>query len=164
MDVVQLLISADRVHIGVQTVADGEAIALQGLTLPLSQGMDNLGILTHRRHIKGNRALHAAEVIVQTGIFGNKQGSGHTLQIQRPGKFLLEHLLDMGNGPLGIVSIQSGLVALGNVDLVHIASTFLNSIILYIFLRKSSKKILDLHGAAPLPANSHLHLFFTVIK
>ena len=44
------------------------------------------------------------------------------------------------------------------------AVSFLNSIILYIFLRKSSKKIWDLHGAAPLPANSHLHLWFTVIK
>ena len=64
-------------------------------------------------------ALKAIEVIIQTGIFRNKQGSGHTLQIQRACKLFLEISFDVGNGPLGIIGIQIGLVTFRNIDFIH---------------------------------------------
>ena len=119
VDIVQLLVPADGVHIGVQAVADAEIVPLQGKALPFGQGMNHLGIHTNRGDIEGYSPLVAVQVIVQTGVLGNEQRSGHTLQVQGRGKLFLEGSFDVSNGPLGIVFIQNGPIAFGNVDLIQ---------------------------------------------
>ena len=41
--------------------------------------MDNLSIVTYRRNIKAYRTFVAVQIVIQTGIFGNEEGSGNTL-------------------------------------------------------------------------------------
>ena len=120
VNVIQILITADCVHVRVQAVAHTEIIAFQRQTLPFCQRMDNLCVLPHRRHIKADRPLKAVQVIVQAGILRDKQWRGHTLQIQSGSKLFLKSTLDVRNRALGIVFIQNGLIPLGNINGVHI--------------------------------------------
>ena len=141
VDIIQIFVSADGVHIGVQAAAHAEIVALQGHALPLRQGMDDLGVGTHGGNVKGNGALVAVQVIVQAGSLGDEKGCGNTLQVQRIGKLLLEGVLDVGNGPLGIVLVQDGLVALGDVAGIHVINSLSvnNRLeILYHFLPRKS--------------------------
>ena len=119
MDVVQLLVPADGVHIGVQAVSHGEVIALQGQPLPLRQGVDHLGFLAHGGDIEGDRPLVAVQIVIQAGVLGDEQRGGDPLQIQGVGKLLLKGLLDVGNGPLGVIGIQGGGIVFGNVNGAH---------------------------------------------
>ena len=128
MDIVQLFVPADGVHIGVQAVAQGEVVPLQGQPLPFCQGMDYLGIHSHSGNIEGYRPFHTAQVVIQTGALGDEQRSGNALQVQRLGKLLLKGFFDIGNGPLGVVGIQNGGIILGDVDLIHNIPPFRNKI------------------------------------
>ena len=119
VDIVQLLIPTDGVHIGVQAVANGEMVSLQSQALPLGQGVHHLGILAYSGNIKADRPLIAVQIVVQAGIFGDEQGGGHALQVQRIGKFLLEGLLDVGNGPLGVIGVQRGRIVFGDINGTH---------------------------------------------
>ena len=130
VDVVQFLVPADGVHIGVQAVAHGEMIPLQSQPLPLGQGVHHLGISSYRGDVEGNRTLIAVQVVVQAGVFGDEQGSGDPLQIQRVGELILEGGFDVGDGSLGVVGVQLGGVALGNKDLIHVISAFLARLLL----------------------------------
>ena len=130
VNVVQFLVPADGVHIGVQAVAHGEMIPLQSQPLPLGQGVHHLGIGSYRGDVEGNGTLIAVQVVVQAGAFGDEQGSGDPLQIQRVGELLLEGGLDVGDGTLGVVGVQLGGVALGNKDLIHVISAFLARLLL----------------------------------
>ena len=120
VDVVQiLLVSADGVHIGVKALAHVEAVALQGQALPLGQGVDHLGVLAYAGDIEADGALHAVEVVVQTGVGGHEQGGGHPAQVQGVGKVGLKGFFDKGNGPLQFIVGQGGLVALGDHKSAH---------------------------------------------
>ena len=124
MDVVQRFVPADGVHVGVQAISNGEIVALEGEALPFCQRMHHLSVHAHGGNVKGHRPLVAVQVIVQAGAFGDEQGRGDALQVQRLGKFLLERLLDIGNGALGVVGVQHRLVVFGNVNFVHKTASF----------------------------------------
>ena len=79
VDVVQLLIPANGVHVGVQAVAHGKMVPLQGQTLPFGQRMHHLGIGPYGGNVKGHRPLVAVQVVIQAGAFCDEQGSGNTL-------------------------------------------------------------------------------------
>ena len=126
MDIVQLLIPADSVHVGVKAVAGVEAVALEGQALPFGQGVDHLahGSL-YRRNIKGHRPFHAIEVVIEAGVSVYKEGCGDPAKVQRQLQVLLKAALDKFNGPLHVVTIQGRPVALGNDALVHGVSSSL---------------------------------------
>ena len=130
VDVVQFLVPADGVHIGVQAVAHGKMIPLQSQPLPLGQRVHHLGIGSYRGDVEGNGTLIAVQVVVQAGVFGDEQGSGDPLQIQCGGELLLEGGFDVGDGTLGVVGVQLRGVALGNKDLIHVISAFLARLLL----------------------------------
>ena len=119
MEVVYLLVAADGVHIGEQALAHVELIALQRQTLPLGQGVYHLTVSAHIGDIKGNRALHAVQVIIQTGILTDKQGSGDPAQIQRLPQIDLKVTLDELDGALHLIDGQRRLVTGGNENLTH---------------------------------------------
>ncbi len=106
MEVVHLLVAADGVHIGEQTLAGLEVVALQRQTLPLGQRMHHLSLCAHIGDIKGHGALHAVEVIVQTRILIHKQGSGNAPQIQRLPQIHLEIALDELDCALHLIGRQ----------------------------------------------------------
>ena len=104
--------------------------------------MDHLGISAHGGNVEADGALIAIQIVIQTGILGDEQGSGDPLQVQRGGEFLLEGCFDIGDGPLGVVGIQGRGVVFGNVDFIHVCSPFHENakidFILFIFSVKSS--------------------------
>ena len=119
MGVVHLLVTTDGVHIGEQTLAHVELIFLQRQTLPLGQRMHHLGVGADVGNVERNRALHTVEVVVQSGIFINEQGSRHTAQVQRLTQIYLEIALDEFDGALHLVHGQRRFVPFRNDDLAH---------------------------------------------
>ena len=111
VEIVHLLVAADGVHIGEQALAGLEVVALQRQTLPLGQRVYHLAGGTHVGNVERNGALHAVEVIVQTGTLLHEQGSGDPAQIQRLPQIHLKIALDELNGPLHLVGGQRRLVA-----------------------------------------------------
>ena len=81
--------------------------------------MNHLCIGVHVGDIETNRALHAIEVIVQTRILINEQGSGYTAQVQRITQIHLEITLDEFDSSLHFIHRKRRLVAFGNVDFAH---------------------------------------------
>ena len=67
--------------------------------------MDDLGALHpgHTGDIKGNRALDAAQIVVEAGGRVDEQGSGGTHQMQAAAELKLEGLLDEADGALGLI-------------------------------------------------------------
>ena len=59
MEVVDLLVAADGVHIGKQALADVELIALQRQPLPLRKRMDDLRLGVYVGNVKTDRPLVA---------------------------------------------------------------------------------------------------------
>ena len=135
---VQLLVPADGVHVGVQTLAGLEVIALEGHALPLGQGVDHLGGLFHAVDIKGDRALHAVQVVVQAGLGGDEQGGGHPVQPKGAGQLVREQPLQQADGLLRLIDGQQGAVTLRKRNFTHDEHSFigLKSPLLYRIGRK----------------------------
>jgi len=73
--------------------------------------VDHLTGGAHIGDIKGNRALHAVKVVVQTGILLHEQGSGDTAQIQRLPQVHLKIALDELDRALHLIGGQRRFVA-----------------------------------------------------
>ena len=120
MGVIHLFVPADGVHIREQTLAHIELIFLQRQALPLGQRMHHLGVGTNIGDVEGNGALDTVEVIVQTRILINEQGSRHPAQIQCLTEVDLEIALDELNGALHFVHGKRRFVPFRNNDLTHV--------------------------------------------
>ena len=120
VQLVQILIPADGVHIGIQTDAGAELIALQSQTLPLGQRVNHLGGSLHAVDVKGHGALHAVQVVVQSGSGGDEQGCGHAVQMERAGQFVLKQALEQADSLLSLVNRKQRGIALRKFDLTHL--------------------------------------------
>jgi len=94
VQVIQLLVAADGVHVGVNALAGMDVVAVERHALPLGQRMNDLRVCVRARNIESDRAFHAVEVVVQAGIRLDEQRRGHAAQIQFAGKRILKHALD----------------------------------------------------------------------
>ena len=135
VEIVQLLVPADGVHVGVESGALLELIPFQGQTLPLGQGVDHLTLGPHIGDVKGDGAFHTVEVVVQSGGAVHKQGGGDPVQVQPHGEIVLKIGVDQLNGPLELVVGQGHLVAGGNGEFAHVIRP-----VLYIDFRRSAKE------------------------
>ena len=124
MQVVQLFIPADGVHIGIDALARVKIVAEQGHALPLGQRLHHLRVHARRRNIKADRAFHAVQVIVQAGGGFHKQRRGHALQIQRLGQMILKSTLDQADGGLGFIKAQLRLITSRNKGFAHCSRPF----------------------------------------
>ena len=75
MEIVQLLIPADGIHVSDKALPGAEAVLAQGITLPFGKAVHHLGVLVEAGNIKGNRALNAVQIIVEAAAVGDKQGA-----------------------------------------------------------------------------------------
>ena len=123
MQVVQLLVAADGVHIGHNALTGAEAVLVQGIALPLSQTVDDLGLFVQAGHIELDRALHTVQIVVQAAALHDEQGSGHALQVQGHADLFLKDGLDQADGFLCVIQAQQALVVFRQSDLAH--SSFL---------------------------------------
>ena len=119
VEVVDLLVTPDGVHIGKQALADVELVALQRQPLPLGQRMHDLRLSADVRDVETDRALIAVQIVVQAGSLLHEQRRGYAAQIQRVGQIRLEIALDEFNGALQLVDGQGRVVALRDRDLAH---------------------------------------------
>ena len=124
VEVVQLLIPADGVHVGIQALTHGELVAVQGHALPLGQGVYHLGVPPNGGYVKGDGALHPVEIVVQAGGCLHEQRGGHPAQMQRTAQGVLKQAVEQTDGLLGIVQVQAGGVPLGDNSLKHKAGSF----------------------------------------
>ena len=112
VEVVQILVPADGVHVGIEASPGLEAIGPQGPALPFGQRLHHLDVLAHGENIKLHRALHAVEVVVEAALQGDEQGGGDPLQVERHGEIPLEIVLDHLDPFLRVANIQPGMIAL----------------------------------------------------
>ena len=117
VEVIQLLVPADGVHVGVEAGIGAEAVALQGQALPLCQRMDDLDLFSDIGDIKGNGAFHAVEVIVDTAALADEQRGGDAGQVELQGEFALKGILDQLDGDFGLQDIQRRAVVRGELEL-----------------------------------------------
>ena len=119
VEVVQVLVAADGVHVAVQALAHAEVVVLQGLALPLCQRLHHLCLNAAVLDVEGDLALHAVQIVVQAGGSLQKQRCRHTVQVQGGAQRVGEQALHGANGALGIVQVQRGLIVLRNDGLAH---------------------------------------------
>ena len=93
VQVIQLLIPADCVHVGVKAFTGFKAVLLKGHTFPFGKGVDNLqGLAGKTQHIKVHGPLRAVQVIVKTAAALHEQGGGNPLQVHFPSHLFLERV------------------------------------------------------------------------
>ena len=107
VDVVQLLIRADSVHVGVDAIAGLDAVLRKGQTLPFGKRMHYLAYLpVHILHRETHGALDAVQVVIDAGALTHEQRSRHTAQAQLGGKVHLEEILDLLDGAFRLTRVQ----------------------------------------------------------
>ena len=119
VQVVQFLVPANGVHVGVKTYSGNKAIVMEGLPLPLGQTMYHLGGSSGLPDGKFYRPLHTVQVVVEAGVGFQEKGSTYPVKGQGPAKVVLEQLLDQADGPLGVIKAQQGTVPLGHKGFAH---------------------------------------------
>ena len=107
MQIVELLISTDGVHVGIDTITRLYLILSQRKTLPLGQRVNHLSlrisqILDGERH----STLHTVQVVVDTQSLQHEQRSRHTTQPQLCGEVLLKEFLDEFDTLLRLLRIE----------------------------------------------------------
>jgi hypothetical protein len=126
VDVVQALVPADGVHVGIQAVAGVEAVPLEGQALPLGQGVDHFpGGPADGGDVEAHGPLHAVEVVVEAGVPVHEQGRGDPAEVQGELQVLLEAALYELNGPLHIVAAEGRAVALGDQTGIHDVASYI---------------------------------------
>ena len=124
VQVVQLLITADGVHIGHKALTGAIAVLVQGIALPFGKAVNNLGLLIQAGNIERNRALHTVQVIIQTAALYNKEGSRDALEMQCHAKLFLKDRFDQADGLLGVIQPQQTLVPFRNDNAAHSRISF----------------------------------------
>ena len=124
VQVIQLLVPADGVHVGVNALAGVDIVAIERHALPLGQRMDDLRVGVRAGNIEADRALHAVEIVVQAGGRLDEQRRGHAAQIQFAGERILKHALDQADGALRFIQRKVRRIARGNKRLTHRKSPF----------------------------------------
>ena len=119
MEVGEFFISPDGVHVGVESFTRFETVFVKGEPFPLRQGMDHLRIRFGLEDVKGNRAFHSVEVVVDAGCAVHKQRGSDPFEVEGFGEFLLKCSFDEFNSRLGVIQAQRGLIVLGNEYFAH---------------------------------------------
>ena len=103
MDVVEVLVGPQGVHVGVDAAAGPDAELGQLDAFPFGQGVNDFGFpLVHAPDGEGDGALHAVEVVVEAGPGEDDHGRRDPQQGELGGEIDLEHVLDGLDGFFGI--------------------------------------------------------------
>ena len=95
MDVVEVLVGPQGVHVGVDAATGPDAELGQLDAFPFGQGVNDFGFpLVHAPDREGDGALHAVEVVVEAGPGEDDHGRRDPQQGELGGEIDLEHVLD----------------------------------------------------------------------
>jgi len=113
VEVVELLVAPDRVHVADDALADVEVVALEGVALPLGQRLHDLGIVPHGRHVEADGALDAVQVVVHArgGIDDERRRHAHEVECRT--ELGEKDVFDALDRSLGVVERELRLVGLG---------------------------------------------------
>ena len=118
MEIIEhILVAADGVHVGIETLSGIEVVAVERHALPLGEGLHDLRLLAGLQDIERDRTLIAVEVVVQAAGLLEKQRRGHAKQVQVRGELILKQTLEQADGLLRIVNAEQALVALRDVGI-----------------------------------------------
>ena len=112
VQVAQLLIASDGIHIRIDTIARLDLIVGQRQPFPLGQRMDNLSLgISQILDRKGNSPFRPVQVIIDTHTFEHEQRCGHTPETQLRGQVLLEKVLDLLDTHFCLGQVQKSLIS-----------------------------------------------------
>ena len=104
MEVVQLLVGTQGVHVGIDAAARGDAEFGELQALPFRERMDYLRLLLiETEHGEPDGTLHAVQVVVDTRSGENGHRRRHAQQGELGGKVVLEHVFDGLDGLFGLL-------------------------------------------------------------
>ena len=119
VEVVELLVAADRIHIRHKAVADEKAVVVQRQPLPLRQRVHDLRVQRGGGDVERDRALDAVQVVVQAGRRVDKQRRGHALQVQCGADFDEENIFDQADRLLRLIKAEARRITFRNGNPVH---------------------------------------------
>ena len=106
MDVVHELIPAYGAHVRIKPLPHGKAVFLQGIALPFCQRVNDFSLpVLLIFDIKGHRALHAVQVVVQARFRVHEQRRGNSQKMQAFRQQRLEKILYGLNCDLSLIQI-----------------------------------------------------------
>ena len=114
MDVVDFLVAADGVHIGVKAPALVESVPLESETLPLREGVDDLRLGPDGRDVEGDGSFVPVEIVVETGVLSYEKRRGNALERKRVAERVAEYYFDEFDGALRIVTVEARRVPFGD--------------------------------------------------
>ena len=119
VDVVDVIVRTDGVHVGVKTRARCETVVCQGHALPFCKALHDLHrSIAHVAHGEADRPLDAVEVIVDTAVGTHEERGCDARKLQLTRKLALEGVLDELDRPLCQPLVQKRPVVFGN-DYAH---------------------------------------------
>ncbi len=130
MQVIENLIAADRVHVGIEAFMNFKAVFLQGISFPLCKRLHDFNPFSgHFLKIEGNRPFNAIEIIIQTALLRDKERGADPGKRQFFPEFFLERVADIFDCFLGFPDREDRVIV-SRTDQIHIILLcFLDSII-----------------------------------
>ena len=130
MRVIQRLVRADGVHIGVYPLALRDGKLRQRHAFPFGQGLDDLGAGgVHLADGERDRLLGAVQIVVDAGACQHEERGGHPHQVKLESQIGLKILLDQVDGLLGLAHIKRAAVVLGDEKTVDHGVDLLSKIV-----------------------------------
>ena len=84
--------------------------------------MDDLRVDADIGNVERDGPLDAVEVVIEAGIFIDKQRCGHTAQIERIAQIHLKIALDELDCPLQLIDAERSMIVLRNGQLAHMTN------------------------------------------
>ena len=94
MEIIQGFITANRIHIGIQTFAGTEVVTVKSHSFPFCQRVYYFSSYAGSRHFKADGTFYAVEVVVQSCGRINEQRRGYAFQIQCLRQMFFKGLMD----------------------------------------------------------------------
>ena len=116
MQVVQVLVRTEGVHVGVDAASGPDAELAELEPFPFGEGMHNFGFLfVQTLDGEGDGPLHGVQVVVDAGSGKDHDGCGDAQKRQLGGQVALEHVFYGLDGFLGVFeSAEQVAVVFGN--------------------------------------------------
>ena len=107
VEVVQLFVGADGVHVGIEAVARGNAVFGQFEPFPLGQRVDHFGTcLTHILNGESHGPFGSVQVVVDTCAREHEERCRHPTQVQLLCQSPLESVFEHFDGLLGGLGVE----------------------------------------------------------
>ena len=102
MDIIQIFVGTNGVHVGVQTFAGFESVTFQSVTFPFRQRLDDFNRLMRALDVKSDRHFDAVQIVVKSRAASNEKRSGNALQSQLTGEQLFKTIFNLLDCLFGI--------------------------------------------------------------